>query len=294
MEFVCDVRRLRYEAWWYHTPCWLSRTISKGERCSEKQNKTIHTTTESLKSCLTLWFSALWKSRKEQRGTPGAWVKITTKELFLPSSFSKMKSAFIAFFFFFFGLANLTYWWIISNSQNISSKNIDSCMLNPEIHSKATCSPCFPKAGVTEVGRKDPREFPLTIWILAQEQQKSWNSLYSRHTSNLHKGKDNTYAYIDRFWKGKRKKTVLEKNVLFKRPLFWLHSYNSEVHLCLDCFQTSHSSPCKQCILYQSSVQEPYKIQIVFFHLYTFQISSSTSITNANRFIGKKSVWLHF
>lgn len=50
-----------------------------------------------LQSCLPLWFAVLWKSKKEQKKHPWCVVKITTKELFLAGSFSKMKGALTAF-----------------------------------------------------------------------------------------------------------------------------------------------------------------------------------------------------
>lgn len=48
-------------------------------------------------------FSSLKKQERTEKH-PWCVIKITTKELFLPGSFSKMKGALIAFF----GLANLT------------------------------------------------------------------------------------------------------------------------------------------------------------------------------------------
>lgn len=61
-----DIRR--YEVWRYRTPCWLSRTISKGERCSEKQNKTIHATTKIFKELSDpVIFSSLKKQERTER-----------------------------------------------------------------------------------------------------------------------------------------------------------------------------------------------------------------------------------
>lgn len=124
--------------------------------------------------------------------------------------------------------------------------------------------------------------------------QQSWSSLelFGEVSVIYIKAKTTTVLV-----KTDSKKKELLENIPFKRPLFWLHGYNSEVHLCLqlDCSQIIfHISPCKQCILYQPGVQELYKILIKWlFLLYTFQISSSRSLKKANRLIGIK-VLLHF